>query len=518
MYKLIQYREGFATNSSSTHSLVYLPYNTKEDHDNAEVNEGDYDDPAYLCIEGKKGKALYTYYDLMHGKEFSKQELLDILELKEEDISDNTYGTTVAPLGNIENAEDLKEFKKKYIDNPSVGIEGYNDNYGYDARIDHKEFPKYNPDNIWIENDKLLIIFNRDTGLKMHFSKDPSIQDIDALPGIFPELVDLKITNYCTAGCKFCYQNSQSNGEHADLEYVRSIIQELGKLNTFEIAIGGGEPLQYSYLKEVLLEALENGIIPNFTTKNYDLLLENIELVKHTGGVAMSITNMEDTKKAISIIMDEKNKDYRGKLSLQIPVGIMTFSELDDMINYISDLLNKEAELIRSKGSYPHNDIRITLLGFKKVGRGNNFTYNDYLDKLSTAFGKIRSYYDRVNECEALTLERKCSSIYIGIDTQLANSNNDLAIAAKSISIMHSEGVRSCYIDAVGKTISPSSYCDVSKYIPIDNINNLGEMFCKISKIASLEYMNIRNQIQENQSALRELVWKKARDEYAQIR
>ena len=34
----------------------------------------------------------------------------------------------------------------------------------------------------------------------------------------YPNSMDIKITNYCNAGCSYCHEKSTINGKHADLE------------------------------------------------------------------------------------------------------------------------------------------------------------------------------------------------------------------------------------------------------------------------------------------------------------
>ena len=38
-----------------------------------------------------------------------------------------------------------------------------------------------------------------------------------------PMLVDLKITNYCTFGCNFCYQKSKKKGKHAEIDKIKKV-------------------------------------------------------------------------------------------------------------------------------------------------------------------------------------------------------------------------------------------------------------------------------------------------------
>lgn len=67
----------------------------------------------------------------------------------------------------------------------------------------------------------------------------------------FAELIDLKVTNRCGAGCFFCYQDSTRNGKEADVGQVIAYLESLEE-KPFQIAIGGGEPSKWKGLYELL--------------------------------------------------------------------------------------------------------------------------------------------------------------------------------------------------------------------------------------------------------------------------
>lgn len=91
----------------------------------------------------------------------------------------------------------------------------------------------------------------------------------------FPESIDLKITNYCDAGCHYCHEASTTKGKHAKLSDIVTILNQLAPGT--EIAVGGGNPLSHPNLKEIIQEAAKRGIIINVTVNEYhiDELLKN---------------------------------------------------------------------------------------------------------------------------------------------------------------------------------------------------------------------------------------------------
>lgn len=109
------------------------------------------------------------------------------------------------------------------------------------------------------------------TGITFRWGKtkdeDPSFAPI-------PELADISISNYCTKGCNFCYKNSTPLGRImsvADYCYVLDEMCHPKYGNVFQVALGGGEPLEHPNFKEIITETLRRNIVPNFTTNGIHL-------------------------------------------------------------------------------------------------------------------------------------------------------------------------------------------------------------------------------------------------------
>src|SRR5574344_2032907 len=91
-------------------------------------------------------------------------------------------------------------------------------------------------------------------GTKIRSTKD------DEFNAQFPENIDLKITNYCTNNCLYCYESSNSMGKHADILSAKF----LDTLQPYtELAIGGGNPLSHPDLIPFLDKLKEKHIIAN---------------------------------------------------------------------------------------------------------------------------------------------------------------------------------------------------------------------------------------------------------------
>ena len=84
----------------------------------------------------------------------------------------------------------------------------------------------------------------------------------DASP-VFPESIDLKITDYCDAGCAYCHEQSTRRGAHARAGDILRIVD--GLPSGSEIAIGGGNPLSHPDLFFVLRKMRSAGLVTNLT-------------------------------------------------------------------------------------------------------------------------------------------------------------------------------------------------------------------------------------------------------------
>ena len=59
----------------------------------------------------------------------------------------------------------------------------------------------------------------------------------------FPENADIKITDYCDAGCAYCHENSTVKGIHGDLRKIEKMLDSLHAGT--EMAVGGGNALAH---------------------------------------------------------------------------------------------------------------------------------------------------------------------------------------------------------------------------------------------------------------------------------
>lgn len=113
----------------------------------------------------------------------------------------------------------------------------------------------------------------------------------------FPESVDIKITDYCDAGCAFCHEDSTESGKHGDMDFL--IPYSYGYPPGTELAIGGGNPLAHPQLTTFLRSCLDGQLIPNITinqlhVERYRDLITRLVKDKLVYGIGISGTTKVD--------------------------------------------------------------------------------------------------------------------------------------------------------------------------------------------------------------------------------
>ena len=106
--------------------------------------------------------------------------------------------------------------------------------------------------------------------------------DLDFFKPNFPENIDIKITDYCDAGCLFCHENSTKHGFHGGLRH--EVLPFIYSLRPYtELAIGGGNPLSHPELIDFLVRLKNKKVISNLTVnqihfeKQYDRVAKLVE-------------------------------------------------------------------------------------------------------------------------------------------------------------------------------------------------------------------------------------------------
>ena len=286
------------------------------------------------------------------------------------------------------------------------------------------------------EGDGQWVLFNQKNGTKIRadlgLSPDPWVS-------LAPELVDMKITDRCDLGCKFCYQGSGPDG--VDGQVLWRWARAFAYHKVFEVAIGGGEPTLHPDLPALLREFAEEGIVPNFSTASLSWLDSRAlcyAVHEHVGAVGVSVGG-RPRPYIDEVFSAWKEADLpMSKLSLHVAMGTV-----DDW--WFSNILSRAADA----------EVSVVLLGFKRVGRGAQYT-------------DFKPYPWWTEKVAKLREDGRCPRL--AIDTTLAAENPGVLKALGIPPWLYEvkEGRHNMYIDAVSGKAGPSSFCPPEQLVAVE--------------------------------------------------
>lgn len=197
---------------------------------------------------------------------------------------------------------------------------------------------------------------DQETGMTFRWGKtfddDPTFAPV-------PELADISISNHCTKGCTFCYRDSRRNNIFMSLEDYDFVLSQLNHPeygNTFQVALGGGEPLEHPQFLEMIDITRKHNVVPNFTTNGRYLTNEVAQQIKgKVGGVAVSIVNFD--------FFEVANTDILVSNGVKTNIHfVMNKNNLKQAIQILEGKYNAKLDGINA----------IIFLTFKPCGRGKS--------------------------------------------------------------------------------------------------------------------------------------------------
>ena len=84
-----------------------------------------------------------------------------------------------------------------------------------------------------------------------------------------PESLHVELTSQCPLNCPQCYK-THSEAE-LQLDFLLDVINQADKMNVFQMALGGGEPLVYRHLLSAIDELSKRGMASSVTTSGFGL-------------------------------------------------------------------------------------------------------------------------------------------------------------------------------------------------------------------------------------------------------
>lgn len=442
-------RLGHANNSSSTHSILLNSKSAPRASEHGEFEFG-WD---WFHIKDHDGKARYlsalVYTTLRHDMADDHAAVVakdltgfnPIRDRIEGGRDDNAYvdhqSVNAFPLSfgaEKYDPEFMRDFVTYVRDNPKVSIRGGNDNCeegdnwveGEDHAVNALPRDCGKVKLFARKDGQWWVLYNKDSGAKVRvsFAKNPG----EYLKATKPELVDVKITNWCKYGCKFCYMDSDEKGKHADVKVIEQVAWACHAAKVFEVALGGGETTDHPQFKEILEKFALNGITPNFTTFNMNWATDEVKrkaVEEHCRSFAMSNPN---ELKRLALWNDKHKEGFEKGLlgTFQLALGC-----------HDEKIARKALDGAAALG------IPVTLLGFKDHGRGKNFDVKDY--------GWILDYITNLDNWQKFGAD----SVFVG---QFGDALKARGVHEKLM--VNTEGAFSCFIDAVEKKMGASSYTD----------------------------------------------------------
>lgn len=447
MLDILNLRLGFANNSSSSHSIVFLENNAgvQSNESNGSFGWGFF---TAASPEAKSDYLIASVFDkLSHtvGDSMTSIIMSHLLNRSEESLQDTEWyvdhqSQLVFPRDFHKNIIDMQYFNdlREFLMQDGIAVLGGNDNSDECHPLlqrAHKFSLPTDEYGVWVarKDGDVWVFFNQNTGNKIRFSFK---KDVEYNKSSLPELVDIKITDFCPYNCPFCYQNSTAVGKHASMYTISNCAQMLSERKVFEVAIGGGEPTLHPEFVNILKIFRSKNVIPNFTTRNLQWLRSEHknDILNFSGSFAVSTEKTEDIIKLSNAL--SYHEVPKSKASLQFVVGATdewTFRQLIETA-------------IEHKLSY-------TLLGYKSTGRGDEFQPKITAEQCWDIIQKLKS---------------KHSYMRVGIDTVLAEQLQSKLSQSVDRMFYHTrDGVFSCYIDAVQCKMAPSSYCNPSQYVEL---------------------------------------------------
>ena len=219
----------------------------------------------------------------------------------------------------------------------------------------------------------------------------------------FPECMDVKITNQCDMGCKFCHEDSTIDGLHGELLNNKFI----NTLHPYtEIAIGGGNPLSHPQFFDFLDLLKSKNIIANVTV-NQTHFMQNIKLINGLllanliKGLGVSFTHYDE--EFIKLAQSYPN------LVLHVINGVVKYSDLEKMFG---------------------KNLKLLILGYKNIRRGadyyspkvedNKTIIYDNICKITEGF-KVTSFDNlaiKQLELKRIFSDKDWNEFYMGDDGQ----------------------------------------------------------------------------------------------------
>ena len=259
----------------------------------------------------------------------------------------------------------------------------------------------------------------------------------------FAENMDIKISNYCDMGCKFCHEGSARNGKHGDILNEKFI----DTLHPYqEVALGGGDATSHPELIPFLQKLKDRKVIVNMTVnqKHFEQkqdLIRRLVDEKLIYGIGVSLVNPTD--EFISLV-----KQYPNAV-IHVINGVLRPSDIE----VLSD-----------------NNLKMLILGYKHLRRGNEWYNEDHENIVVKQMWLKENLAEIVNHFKVVSFDNLAID---QLEVQRLMSKEEW-----DEFYMGDDGTMTYYIDMVERKFAKSSTASMNQRFTL--LDSTDDMFEKI--------------------------------------
>ena len=288
------------------------------------------------------------------------------------------------------------------------------------------------------KNGNYIVKFNTLDGTKIRETEE------DEFIPEFAENMDVKITNYCDMGCKYCHEGSSTKGKHADILNEKFV----DTLHPYqEVAIGVGDVTSHPDLIPFLQKLKDKKVIANITVNQ-----------KH----------FEEKQELIKKLVDEK---------LVYGIGVSLVDPTDEFISLVKQYPNAVIHVINgilqpsNIETLSDKGLKILILGYKHLRRGNEWYNKDHEHIVANQVWLKENLADVLNHFNVVSFDNLAIE-QLDVRRLLSDEEWDEFY-------MGNDGTTTYYIDMVERKFAQSSTASFDKRY--DLLDSVDDMFRKIT-------------------------------------
>ena len=288
----------------------------------------------------------------------------------------------------------------------------------------------------WVQyqNGNYNVYLNLDNGTMIRQADDDKWQPI------FPDSMDIKITNRCDRGCAWCHEKSVPHGKEADFNKLVAFVKSLPKYT--QLAIGGGNVLTYSKLDDFLDFCKNQELVPSITVnqKHFEDEFERLKSLcgnKKIYGLGISLEKVSDS------FIDKASQ--LSNAVVHVIAGIVTEKQLRQLANH---------------------RLKILVLGYKIFGRGEKY-FKDFGPQVSHNLHGFRYLFQKMLDDKWFQ-----NIAFDNLALRQLAIKDFLSPEQWETFYMGDDGVSTMYVDMVNEQFARCS-TSVNRYPLLDNIEDM---------------------------------------------